>query len=424
MDGAEAGGGSNGVATANGGGGMEPTRTGAQRPPSQPPQHPHHPPLRPSKSLGNMLSAALHRFGRPPTPPLPAAPSYAAASAPTTTQQLRPLSAQAVGLGRTTAPPSASAAAAAPPASSSPPSQQQQQQQHHQPHLHHLHPEAMVARLTSALLHPHHGGAAAADEADEDAALPPSSWPADAAAYELLDECGRGASAVVYRARCLALGGREVSVKVVDLDDLLQGGQGGGGTGAGARENNGNDDDGPLAAVVREAATQAAFRHPNVLPLLVSFLNGSQLWLVTPYMAGGSVAHVMRYSHPRGLAEPVIATIALGVLRALAYIHAHGGIHRDVKAGNVLLASGGRARLGDFGVVANVGPSWAAAAAAGGGGGASWGSTTGARNTFAGTPCWMAPEIMEQATGYGSSADIWSFGITLLEVRCLVFFWF
>ena len=158
-----------------------------------------------------------------------------------------------------------------------------------------------------------------------------------------------------------------------------------------------------LDEIVREAQTMRSLQHPNLLPLLASFVHKENLWMVMPYVSGGSVQNVMRFAYADGLDEAVIATIMRDVLRALEYLHRHGIIHRDIKAGNILLASTGQVLLADFGVAATLER------------GGSWGDKMMARNTFVGTPCWMAPEVMEQSHGYDARADIWSFGITLLE---------
>ncbi|EFJ42273.1 hypothetical protein VOLCADRAFT_67210, partial [Volvox carteri f. nagariensis] len=187
-------------------------------------------------------------------------------------------------------------------------------------------------------------------------------------------------TSTVHRARCLPLGA-VVAIKRCNLDLS----------------------DADLQVVIEEVAIMRRYQHPAVLPLLCSFVADSELWLVMPYMEGGSVAHVMRYAHNDGLEEPVIATIAKEVLRALDYLHKQGAIHRDVKAGNILLGGDGTVRLGDFGVSATMERS------------GSWGHDLMRRRTLVGTPCWMAPEVMEESA-YNDRADIWSFGITLLEM--------
>lgn len=71
--------------------------------------------------------------------------------------------------------------------------------------------------------------------------------------------------------------------------------------------------------------------HPNLLRAHCSFTTGQSLWVVMPYMAGGSCLHLMKSVRPEGFGEPVIATVLREVLKALVYLHAHGHIHRDVK---------------------------------------------------------------------------------------------
>ncbi|CAD6249156.1 unnamed protein product [Miscanthus lutarioriparius] len=196
--------------------------------------------------------------------------------------------------------------------------------------------------------------------------------------YELYEEIGQGVSAIVYRAHCKPLD-EIVAVKVLDFERT-------------------NSD---LNNIVREAQTMILIDHPNVVKAHCSFAKDQTLWVVMPYMAGGSCLHIMKSVHPTGFEEPIIATILREVLKGLEYLHHHGSIHRDVKAGNILVDSRGGIKLGDFGVSACLFDS---------------GDRQRARNTFVGTPCWMAPEVMEQLHGYDFRADIWSFGITALEL--------
>lgn len=71
--------------------------------------------------------------------------------------------------------------------------------------------------------------------------------------------------------------------------------------------------------------------HPNLLRAYCSFTAGHNLWVVMPYMSGGSCLHIMKSDYPEGFEEAVIATLLREVLKALVYLHAHGHIHRDVK---------------------------------------------------------------------------------------------
>ncbi|GMN41611.1 hypothetical protein TIFTF001_010830 [Ficus carica] len=196
--------------------------------------------------------------------------------------------------------------------------------------------------------------------------------------YRLYEEVGKGVSATVHRALCIPLD-EIVAIKIFDLEKC-------------------NSD---LEVIRREVQTMSLLDHPNLLKAHCSFTAGTSLWIVTPYMACGSCVHIMKFVHPNGFEQPIIATLLLGVLKALVYLHSHGLIHRDVKAGNILVDSKGSVKLADFGVSASLFDN---------------GDRRHARNTFVGTPCWMAPEVMQQLHGYDFKADIWSFGITALEL--------
>ncbi|KAL9265126.1 Serine/threonine-protein kinase fray2-like protein [Drosera capensis] len=196
--------------------------------------------------------------------------------------------------------------------------------------------------------------------------------------YTLYEEVGQGVSASVHRALCVPLD-QVVAIKILDFE----------------RDNC------DLNNVCREAQTMNLVDHPNVLRSHCSFVSDHNLWVIMPYMAGGSCLHILKAAHPDGFEEVVIATILREALKGLEYLHQHGHIHRDVKAGNILIDSRGAIKLGDFGVSACLFDS---------------GDRQRMRNTFVGTPCWMAPEVMEQLHGYDCKADIWSFGITALEL--------
>ncbi|XP_072999419.1 uncharacterized protein [Typha latifolia] len=203
-------------------------------------------------------------------------------------------------------------------------------------------------------------------------------FPVNPKDYKLYEEIGEGVSATVYRALCIPLN-EIVAIKVLDLEKC-------------------NND---LDGIRREVQTMILIDHPNVLRAHCSFIVEHNLWVVMPYMAGGSALHIMKSSYPEGFEEAVIATLLREVLKALVYFHSDGHIHRDVKAGNILIDANGDVKLADFGVSACMFDT---------------GDRQRSRNTFVGTPCWMAPEVMQQLHGYDFKADIWSFGITALEL--------
>ncbi|KAK3255789.1 hypothetical protein CYMTET_35050 [Cymbomonas tetramitiformis] len=208
-------------------------------------------------------------------------------------------------------------------------------------------------------------------------ALSQRQYPTEASGYDLKEEVGRGASAKVWRAICLPFN-EVVAVKILDLE----------------RQEPAN-----MEEIRRETQTMTLLSHPNLVKSYCSFVTEQSLWVIMPYLAGGSCLNLLKWAHPKGFDEVLIATILKAVLQALDYCHRNGLIHRDIKAGNILLDASGIIKIADFGVSAS-----------------NWGSQDKRHQTFVGTPCWMAPEVMEMKQGYDFHADIWSLGITVLEL--------
>ncbi|XP_054984213.1 serine/threonine-protein kinase 10 [Sorex araneus] len=145
----------------------------------------------------------------------------------------------------------------------------------------------------------------------------------------------------------------------------------------------------------------ATCEHPYIVKLLGAYYHESKLWIMIEFCAGGAVDAIM-LELDRGLTEPQIQVVCRQMLEALAFLHARRVIHRDLKAGNVLMTLEGDIRLADFGVSAkNL-------------------KTLQKRDSFIGTPYWMAPEVVlcetMKDTPYDYKADIWSLGITLIEM--------
>ncbi|KAK5976879.1 Protein kinase domain-containing protein [Trichostrongylus colubriformis] len=142
-------------------------------------------------------------------------------------------------------------------------------------------------------------------------------------------------------------------------------------------------------------------KHVNIVNLYACFFFENKLHMMLEFCAGGAVDAIM-IELEKPLTEPQIAYIARYTCEAVAFLHDNNVIHRDLKAGNILLTSDGIVKLADFGVSAKLK------------------DRNERRDTFIGTPYWMAPEVMMCETfkdqPYGTISDIWSFGITLIEM--------
>ncbi|KAK6317447.1 hypothetical protein J4Q44_G00128470 [Coregonus suidteri] len=141
--------------------------------------------------------------------------------------------------------------------------------------------------------------------------------------------------------------------------------------------------------------------HCYIVKLLDAFYHDAKLWIMIEFCPGGAVDATM-LELDRGLIEPQIQVICKQMLEALVYLHSIKIIHRDLKAGNILLTLEGDIKLADFGVSAKNT------------------KTLQRRDSFIGTPYWMAPEVVMCETmkdaPYDYKADIWSLGITLIEL--------
>ncbi|XP_061915191.1 STE20-like serine/threonine-protein kinase isoform X1 [Entelurus aequoreus] len=145
----------------------------------------------------------------------------------------------------------------------------------------------------------------------------------------------------------------------------------------------------------------ASCNHHHIVQLLDAFYFEGKLWILIEFCAGGAVDAIM-LELERPLTEPQIRVVCKQTLEALVYLHENKIIHRDLKAGNILLSLDGEVKLADFGVSAKNT------------------KTLQRRDSFIGTPYWMAPEVVMCETSkdrpYDYKADIWSLGVTLIEL--------
>lgn len=143
-----------------------------------------------------------------------------------------------------------------------------------------------------------------------------------------------------------------------------------------------------------EVVIMRDYRHKNVVEMYKSALVEEELWVIMEYLQGGALTNIVSETR---LTEEQIATVCEAVLQALAYLHAQGVIHRDIKSDSILLTLDGRIKLSDFGFCAQIS------------------KDIPKRKSLVGTPYWMAPEVISK-TPYGTEVDVWSLGIMVVEM--------
>ncbi|XP_044210160.1 mitogen-activated protein kinase kinase kinase kinase 5-like isoform X1 [Thunnus albacares] len=192
--------------------------------------------------------------------------------------------------------------------------------------------------------------------------------------FEILLRVGGGTYGEVYKARNKQ-NGELAAIKVIKMEP---------------------EDD--FSIIQQEIIIVKSCKHPNIVAYYGSYIRANKLWICMEFCGGGSLQDIYHVTGP--LSESQIAYICREMLQGLDYLHAQKKIHRDIKGANILLNDQGEVKLADFGISAQIT------------------ATLARRMSFIGTPYWMAPEVaaVEIKGGYNELCDIWSVGITAIEL--------
>lgn len=203
--------------------------------------------------------------------------------------------------------------------------------------------------------------------------------------YQMGEVIGIGLRSVVYKAYCISKQFCVVAIKIIEFQNSVEDME--------MKMVDTQKSGANMARVEREArALHTLVTHPNILRPHGMFTVGTSLWVVMPFLSGGSLLSIMADSG-HGLSEECIAPLLKGICSALCYLHQQGQTHEDVKPGNILLDSDGSVKLGDLGLSASVCGS----------------------SDLETSPYWLAPEVLSGERDWFVS-DIWSLGITALEL--------
>jgi len=183
--------------------------------------------------------------------------------------------------------------------------------------------------------------------------------------FEML---GRGASGIVYAATHISTG-IKYALKLVSIEEYNE--------------------------LVNEIGIQLLSKHPNIVNVIETLTTNTEVCIVLELMEGGSLTEC--FYQQSEFPECCIAYVCKCVLMALAHLHHNFRLHRDIKSDNILVDLTGQVKVSDFGFAISLT------------------KEEDKRTSVVGTPYWMAPEMI-RGQQYDEKVDIWSLGITCIEM--------